>query len=332
MKNSLYYLGSFPPPYGGVTLKNQLMYDTMCPHIPIAVRKHNKTISQVIHIIKGILFGKGFIIGSGSTQKLLLLTKVLGRICPHKMRNSIVFVMGGSMADDLKRKPSLHNDFKQYRWMYIETAGMLEKMRNMGFENVSRLPNCRKKGSKETSIRENSGKLRCIFFSLISRDKGTDTVLEAAKQLPQVQFDFYGVLEPSYAEEFQKALQSVPNAQYHGVFQVNGDNVYEKLNEYDLLLLPTRWVNEGVPGVLVEAKIAAVPAIVSDICYNSEIVENGVSGVVLEENTAQALAEAIAALNGNQEQLYRLKEGALRSAEDYFVENYLDDILSKLDC
>lgn len=44
---------------------------------------------------------------------------------------------------------------------------------------------------------------------------------------------------------------------------------------YDLHLFPSRWRNEGVSGVLVEIKMAAVPSIVSDICYNAELIRDG---------------------------------------------------------
>ena len=106
--------------------------------------------------------------------------------------------------------------------------------------------------------------------------------------------------------------------------------MYTLLNQYDLLLLPTRWKAEGVPGVLVEGKIAGLPAIVSDWKYNSEIVEHGVRGMVLERLDGDAMLQALQCIDKDRELLTRLKQGALRSAEEYMVDHYVDDILDQL--
>lgn len=121
------------------------------------------------------------------------------------------------------------------------------------------------------------------------------------------------------------------NVTYHGVFKGESAEVYDELSKYDVMLLPTKWKNEGVPGVLVEAKIAGVPSIVSDMCYNAEIVEDGVSGIVLKENTVENLTEAIERIDKNRAKLYKLKVGAKQSAEKYYIENYIEDILKKLE-
>lgn len=55
---------------------------------------------------------------------------------------------------------------------------------------------------------------------------------------------------------------------------VNHD-VYEELNNYDIMLLPTRWEGEGVSGALIESKMAGITAIVSDWHVNSETVRDG---------------------------------------------------------
>ena len=63
---------------------------------------------------------------------------------------------------------------------------------------------------------------------------------------------------------------------------------------------------------------------------NAEIVENDVSGVVLRENTVDGLVEAIEMLDGNRTVLDSLKRGAKESAEDFFPERFLGQILSDI--
>lgn len=128
----------------------------------------------------------------------------------------------------------------------------------------------------------------------------------------------------------QDTVSQLTNITYRGVYKVEGDNVYTLLNQYDLLLLPTRWKAEGVPGVLVEGKIAGLPAIVSDRFYNAEIVEHSVSGMVLEQLDVEALTQAIQSIDEDRDLLTRLKQGALQSAEAYMVDSYVDELLSQL--
>lgn len=60
------------------------------------------------------------------------------------------------------------------------------------------------------------------------------------------------------------------------------------------LLLPSKWSGEGVPGALVESKMAGIAAIVSDWNFNAEIVKNdseGISYLYLADTIETCLAE-----------------------------------------
>lgn len=172
-------------------------------------------------------------------------------------------------------------------------------------------------------------RLKCVFFSLVSPDKGIDLVLDAAECLPGIEFYIYGRVERNCGD-FGLRVDRLNNARYMGVFDsVRGDVVAE-LNKYDLHLFPSRWPNEGVPGVLVETKMAAVPSIVSDICYNAELVVDGEEGIVLRENTATALVEAISSLDVDRERLDAMKAASLKSAERFYIDRYIDWLVADL--
>ena len=77
-------------------------------------------------------------------------------------------------------------------------------------------------------------------------------ILEAATLSKDVEFVFYGSIDPSYTEEFYAAIKTLPNAQYKGVFKGSNPEVYWELAKYDVLLFPTKWETEGVPGMLLD--------------------------------------------------------------------------------
>lgn len=174
------------------------------------------------------------------------------------------------------------------------------------------------------------GKIKCVYFSFVCLVKGAGLVLEAARLLPDVEFHFYGRIDDDFENDFFHVLDELPNALYHGVFDSVAGDVLGELNAYDLHLLPTNWENEGVPGVLVETKMAAVPSIVSNVCHNAEIIEDGVDGVVLRSCTADELAGAIELLDSDPLRLDEMKHAALESAERFYVDRYIDHIVADL--
>lgn len=334
------YIGGFPPPYGGVTIKNQLLFSELSKYIDISQSdfydKDKSLITRVIFLLAMLTNKKkyGLIIGV-SKDSLKKLTHLLYVINRQIMRKSIVMVMGGTASQMIAEDINLQTRIKEYKHIYVETNSMKQVLKSVDINNVSVFPNCRVRPRSNVVAMENNSHLRCVFFSLISKDKGADIIIEAANLLNQQDIycyvDFYGHIEAKYKSEFEASLNSNKRIRYCGVFKSIGeDDVYEKLRQYDVLLFPTRWKNEGVPGILVESKIASLPAIVSDINYNAEIVEDGVSGIVLHENNADKLAKALIEVNAHRTWLQDMKFNAYNSAEYYYMDRHLGNIVKCL--
>lgn len=347
------YLGSFPPPYGGVTVKNALLYEALSERIQVEkinlvdVKGYN--FFEFLRFLRAVFCRDGAVVLGVSANWARRITSFMFALNRAKMRKSLLFVMGGKVPDD----PSYVAKMGCYKRMYVETEGMRRAFEAMGAKNVSVYPNCRKPPSglygvaktprsvdvscgfsDATACSFEGGKtddpVKCVYFSLISEIKGAEIVLEAARCLPGVEFHFYGRIERGYEEDFLSILRGLNNVEYHGVFDSANGNVLDELNAYDLHLFPTKYPNEGVPGVLVETKIAAVPSIVSNCCHNAEIVKDGVDGVVLRECTTKGLIEAISYLDQNRGKLSAMKKAALASSERFYIDRYIDQIAMDL--
>lgn len=327
------YLGSFPPPYGGVTVKNNLLFEELSNQVTI-YRKlgKNKVINEIKNIIDIIFWNGPFIVGiSASRGKSALISKWLYLINKKSMRKSLYFMMGGLEAGDIAKDNIRLKQYAKYKRIYVETNSMAQSLKGAGLCNVAVFPNCRKRPLIELNIKENTeARLKCVFFSNIQRVKGVNVILEVAEQLQNVDFYFYGYIEDGYSEEFNRKIGSIKNAFYKGVFKGKTEEAIKELNEFDVLLFPTQWKNEGVPGVLVEGKIAGLSEIVTNICYNAEIVKDGVEGILIEPDSAESLQEAIEALDNDREKLQKLKENSQKSAERFYIDNYVDDIIKLL--
>ncbi len=69
------------------------------------------------------------------------------------------------------------------------------------------------------------------------------------------------------------------------------DDVAMVMTAADLLVLPS--LTEGVPGVLIEAASIGVPAVATAVGFVTEVIDDGVSGVIVPPGSPSALAEGV---------------------------------------
>lgn len=332
---SIVYMGAFPPGYGGVTIKNQNLYTALEKEIPIKKvdfnRVKRKDIKEAGRLVFHLLNPRNrFVVGVSGKITRKRFTQVLYYLNRKAMRKSIIMIMGGTASHDMSVDPEYRKCAMGYKKIYVETQSMKAEMDAAGFENVDIYPNGRFRPQKAVELKTADKKLRCVFFSQVQPEKGADLVLEAARMLPHVEFSFYGDIVDDYKDIFMSRVNAQQNVSYDGVFKGSIDAVYGELSKYDVLLFPTKWDIEGVPGILVEGKIAGLAEIVSNKSYNAELVQDGVEGVVIAENTGNCLAAAIQQLAEDRDFLNSMKKGSRKSSERYYIENYIESIADNL--
>jgi glycosyltransferase involved in cell wall biosynthesis len=74
------------------------------------------------------------------------------------------------------------------------------------------------------------------------------------------------------------------------------DDVASVLRGADVLVFPSRPTGEGMPGVLIEAGMSAVPVVATRVPGASTVVEDGVTGILVPVDDHDALVEATAGL------------------------------------
>ena len=130
----------------------------------------------------------------------------------------------------------------------------------------------------------------------LARGSGVETVLVIAGAGPQ-----------------ERALRKLVAGQHlrhvHFVGPVRGATKMSVLERADVFVLPTYHV-EGLPYALLESMAAGVPAITTRVGAIPELVDDGVSGVLIEPRSARALAAAICGLAGDRAALDRMGAAA----------------------
>lgn len=330
-RGRIFYIGSFPPPYGGVTVKNALLFKWMSKRL--LIRKINLSQVKALDMREGtslayaLLSRGGSVVIGMSRGWLSRSTTFLYRFNREKMARSVVFVMGGALPEGKEIGLRL----SCYRKVYVETEEMRRIFETAGVTNCAVYPNCRERQSTHAHKKSiGTGVLRCVYFSLIAEIKGAGILLSAASALPKIQFHFYGHIDSTFEKEFLKRVASLDNAIYHGVFDsANGDAITE-LAKYDVHALPTLAPNEGVPGVIVETKVAGIPTVATDRGYNATLVQDGIDGFILGDGSIEEFINCFSAIDKDRALLARMQRAALDSAECYYIDRHIDSILHEI--
>lgn len=334
------YIGEFPPPFGGVTVKNALLRNEVyneCNGEFFNLYDCKKNPLKLFKMIKLIWFAKrkkaALVLGIAYNIRLEIALKMIRLIGGKKLVNRcVIFMMGSSLPGYCMDKPRYVKLLNQVKCILTESHKLEEELDDVGIRKVSFFPNCRLIKEEFLPKKRNTKEpLRMVFFSKICIGKGVTTLFQVVNQLEKsdisFQIDFYGVIDSDFKEEFEKAIEMHESCQYKGVFDAVNDNVCQKLHEYDLLLFPTEWKSEGVAGILVESKIAGIPAIVTNHKYNSEVVIDGTEGIVVEKDYASGFYNAISKVYDDSELLFQLAVGAAESKKRYDILTYRDILL-----
>ncbi len=136
------------------------------------------------------------------------------------------------------------------------------------------------------------------FFGQMTRTKGVEVLLKAAKQLHDegvaFQLDIYGTLalqEQSRRERLEAAFaQPTDYASFFGAYQP-GDAI-DLMMQYDWIVIPSTWW-ENAPLVVEEALAARRPIICSNIGGLAEKVADGRDGLHFRVGHSHSLASAM---------------------------------------
>lgn len=168
----------------------------------------------------------------------------------------------------------------------------------------------------------NSEELKLVFCARIDKYKGYDMIfkfLDVVKEKKQnIKIDFYGPFQSGLCDDFMSTLEkySPSLAEYKGVLMPN--NIYETLNQYDILLFPTHYYNEGFPGTILDAYIAGIPVIATEWVNSHVFIKDGVTGYIVPfDNGQKQFEEKILELYNDRSKLQRLKEQAYEERLKY---------------
>ncbi|QDB80174.1 glycosyltransferase family 4 protein [Georgenia wutianyii] len=176
-------------------------------------------------------------------------------------------------------------------------------------------------------VRGAGEELRLVVVSRLSPRKGIHVAVQAVALLHDqgldVTLDVCGSTFPGY-EWYERALRDqvgdlglTDAVTFHGYVAPTRP----LLEAADVVLVPS--FGESFGNVAVEGMLAGRPVVASDVQGLAEVLEHGVSGVLVEPGSAPALAEAVAALDADPALAERLADaGRQRATSRFGVDRY----------
>lgn len=161
------------------------------------------------------------------------------------------------------------------------------------------------------------------FVGRVSKEKGIDEFIEAARSLPDIPFRVAGNIDESY---------SIPPDLPVNVTFV-GFKKGEELNRFyldcRLIAVPSKWY-EGFPNVILRGMMLRRPVITTAIGAMATIVDSGRDGILVPPADARKLADAIRMLYDDQESCKLLADNALRKATSLYARETIYDTLIEI--
>jgi glycosyltransferase involved in cell wall biosynthesis len=224
---------------------------------------------------------------------------------------------------------ALRNTVARYRKYYVEgvdaflclTDFQRRKLVESGYpdQNMFIIPNMFTQPLPENlSNKENS---YIAYAGRISREKGIDLLIEAARSLPDIHFKLAGTVRDGYK------LMNVPeNVELCGVLQGKKlEQFYRNANA----LVHASICYEGFPMVLPEAMAYRLPVIAPRIAGIPEIIEDGYNGVLFSMGNAAELAKKIEYIWENPEKAQELgQNGYQKLKKEYLPDVYYEKLMS----
>lgn len=240
------------------------------------------------------------------------------------------FVVGGWLREFLANLPLHRFMLRHISGIHTETQLLKSELETYyNFTNVDVFPNFRFFDFQPS--RTPSDKLRVVFMARVNKMKGLDWIFSLAEYIKshrledKITLTFYGPIHEEDRDYFEAELRKYSFAEYKGVLQPS--EIHQTLNDYDVMLLPTHYYTEGLPGSIIDAYISGIPVIVTDWKHSREFVDDGKCGYVIPfEDGEDALIDCVIRLMNNRDTLLELQNGAL-SKRKAFMPPAIDFIL-----
>lgn len=246
-------------------------------------------------------------------------------------------VIGGWLPSFLKDKKRLREGVNRFTGVYVETSTMQIELKKLGISNTYILKNFKDieilSGSELISRYEKPYKI--CTFSRVMKEKGIEDIVNAVidintKHNEEIyKLDIYGQVDNEQTEWFEKLRKRFPAyISYKGVVQY--DNSVEVLKNYFMLVFPTKFYTEGIPGTIIDAYAAGLPVLSAKWQSFSDVIDDRVTGIGYKFDDLTELKDVLCKISNNSEGIVLLKKNCLNKAKEFLPSEAIKVLYERL--
>lgn len=259
----------------------------------------------------------------------------LGKLFRRRLYHDVV---GGALPGEAKERPALRRQLARFEVNWVELPQMKQELEALGLTNVEVLPNFKRLQILSPEDLRPTGKAPYTFtmFSRVCKTKGMTEAIEAVaavnegKDAPVARLKIYGPVEDAYRQEFETlCARHSRYVDYMGT--IPQDRSVEALQDSFMLLFPSVYPGEGMPGTIIDAFSAGLPVIATDWHFNAQLVRNGETGYHYDWQKPALLKERIAYAMAHPDEVDAMRPGCLEEAKKYAPEAAMAQIRKKMD-
>ncbi len=336
-------IGPLPPPWGGARVSFQLFHNYLqeetavsCQHYDIPIRNnrngdppgsvnHGKTIAILGRCLRQLPSSNSVLI-FGSRSFCFSYGLIILIAAKLFKKPSYVRFFGGRPMLEFADKPGFVSAIPLRLLSLAKKITLETKIGANEFPSFLRhktraIPAYRPR-VEQTAVPPQDNIIRFVYVGGITAVKGLEVLQAAFAQLTQslppdkpIELHLYG----AGPDELVQKLQNTSGVHFHG--KIENTLLRQRLPTYDAFVFPSRYTNEGHPGVLIEAFMAGLPVIASNLPGIDEIIEDEVNGLLIESDSVPALTEAMQRLVVDSDFRQQLSTGSMTSSYNFDVQN-----------
>jgi len=213
--------------------------------------------------------------------------------------------------------------------VFLLNEGELARARQLGVRRAHQVCNFVQYRDAPPRPRKEGAKL--LYVGWIMREKGIFELIEALGGLPDVHVTMLGRFVHDSEPDIRAAVDRAGVAdQIEFVGEVPLDEVWQHYDRANIFVLPS--YIEGFPNTLLEAMIAALPVVATDVGAIPEAVVDGTTGLLVPARDAVALRGAIKKLSESEGLRRKMGQAGYQRALDCFeMERVVQDIADHYD-